>query len=169
MSNKIKGVKSKPKKQIKLAYLGASIIMMLVVTIGLVSFFVGKNEGSKNKSSIPVIDVSKNKSQQVLGTKIYSLTGEIQSVENSKIVFSTQIKNDNGEVTTKKLSALIFPNTEILKWDLSKSVNTQITNSQQPISIDDLQPGQQIVIKSTREINGQNEIEAASINLLITP
>ncbi len=170
MSMNNKNQNSPKRDKMRMAFIGSIIIMFIIVGIGITSFYVGKREALKNKSTVPIINVSRTTGQQVMGTKIYNLSGQITKVEDSKITFVTTIKGDDGNPLTRELSALIKPSTQLLKWDLTKlpSAN-QPNNTKEKISIDQLKPGQRIVVKFNEDINSLNEIEATNISLLVTP
>lgn len=173
MSTKYQGKEKLPKDRIKIALIGAMIIIIIVAGIGITSFFVGKKEGAKQQSPIPVIDLSKVSSgisQKVLGAKTYNWSGEISQVAESEIIFTAQVKNENDILETKKITAIMASDTQLVKWDLTKPPSPdQPDSNKELISPDQLKPGQQIVVKADDDLNGKNEVEASSISLLITP
>jgi len=175
MSTKHKREENLPKDRMKLAMIGSLIIVLIIIGIGFTSFFVGKNEGAKQQSPIPVIDLSKISrgiNQRVLGVKTYNWSGEISQLQliESKIIFTTQVKNENNILETKEISAIIAPHTQLVKWDLTKPPTPdQPDSNKELISPDQLKRGQQIVVKANDNLNSNNEVEASSISLLITP
>jgi len=173
MSTKSKNEEKLPKDRMKIAMIGAIIIVIIIAGIGITSFFVGKKEGAKQQSPIPVIDLSKVSrgiSQKVLGAKTYNWSGEISQVAGSKIIFTTKVKNENNILETKEITAIMASNTQLVKWDLTKPPTPdQPDSNKELISPDQLKPGQQIVVKADDNLNDNNEVEASSISLLITP
>ena len=170
MSTEKKNQNEPQKEGIRIALIGSLIIMVITVGIGATSYYLGKKEGAKEKSPIPIIDISKTTNQKVLGAKTFNWNGKILKIEPSKLTFSTTIRNENNQVTTKEIIALIKPSTQFLKWDLTKPPAVdQPDTSKEPITFDQLRPGQQIIVQAANDINSNNEINATAISLLITP
>ena len=169
-----KKYKSYPKKsesqRSKLALFGALVIMVVVLIIGITSYFYGRNEGQRAASPIPTIDVSQYQGQRVLGAQTKSWHGQIAAVGNSKISMIAQARDSNNELKNIQIEAIIKPSTQIQKWDLTGSNSVQNPGSNKTdISAADLQLGHEIIVRSNEDINENNEISATSIQVIITP
>lgn len=159
-----------PTENLKKALTPVIVVMVVLLGVGVFSYFLGKNQGEKNKTLVPVIDAQKISNPAVLGAQTFSWNGKITKIEKSKITFSTTVTNDQGVVSSKDLIASISSNTQLIKWDVSKPPSTDGTSpNQTTIGISQFKLGQQIIVQSPLNYNNQNTIDAASISLLITP
>jgi len=174
MSTKYKNEEKLPKDRMKVAMIGSIIIVLIIAGIGITSFFVGKNEGAKQQSPIPIIDVSTlpnyNYSQQILGQEIYNWTGNIIEKQETFLLIETFKKNSNEDTVSTKITANINNKTNITKWDLTNtSVNYLKGNNKTIIEYDDLNIGDEIIVKSNNDLDQKSQVTATEINLLITP
>ena len=162
--------KSTPDKS-KIALIGSIIILIIVIGIGITSFYFGKKQGQRQSSPIPVIDLSSSAIPQVLGTEIYNWSGTVISlnIDDSKIVFQTSSRGTNGELQTTNITASIDSSTQLFQWDLSRPPSDQASSNRTPIALSQFKAGQQVVVKANNDIDTQGEIEATTINLIITP
>jgi hypothetical protein len=170
MSSPQKSSNPVPTDKIQTALIATIIVMVTILGVGVASYYFGKNEGGKGKSPIPIVDVSKISKPAVLGAQAYSWSGKITKIEKSKITFSTTVTDAQGASQTQNYIAVVISSTQLLKWDLTKppaSANT--ASAQEPISFSQFKIGQQILVQAPKNFNDQNTVDAASINLLITP
>lgn len=162
--------KSTPDKA-KIALIGSIIILIIVIGIGITSFYFGKKQGQQQRSPIPVIDLSSSSIPQVLGTEIYNWSGTVISlnIDDSKIVFQTSSRDTNGELQTTNITASINSSTQLFQWDLSRPPSDQASSNRTPIALSQFKAGQQVLVKANNDIDTQGEIEATTINLIIPP
>jgi len=152
--------------------LGSIALLLLILVIAATSYYLGKRETPRtlSESPIPIIQASEITGQQVLGVQTFSWQGIVAGIEDSVVSFSTSVKSADGSISTRQVSALIEPSTELYRWDL-----TQLPQPDEPVSnknsigIDEIKPGQQVVVKAANNIDAENEVTASSITLLITP
>lgn len=174
MSTKNKNQNGLPQDKMRIALIGSFIVVIIIISVSIISFYIGKKEGTEQQSPIPTIDLSKvsanNNYQRILGAKTYDWSGKVSNVSGSKIVFSTQVKNEQGTIKTREITAVVNANTELVKWDLTKPPSPDQPNSNKEyISLAQIKPGQQIVVRANNDLNGQNEVKADSVSILITP
>lgn len=160
---------SQKEKTRLLAYF-SMIALLVIIIISFASFNIGKNQKSSNNSPIPVVDISKvSSTQRILGQTTYNWTGKIVEKNNFTIVVNISQKDSSGNNTLKDIIATINNNTQIIKWDLTNPPSTdKLNNNKSQITFNDLKVGQEVVVKSSNDINKNNEITASDINLLIT-
>ncbi len=149
------------------------IVIIIVIGISALSFFWGQNHANNTKSPIPIVDLSKigpnSSNQRILGQEIYNWNGKIKEIKNSELIVKTNIKNPDGSYISKNLTIVLNKNTQIFKWDLSKPATKNEIENKTLISFSDLSVGNEIIFKSTKDLDASNEIVAIEINQLITP
>ncbi|MDD5040041.1 MAG: hypothetical protein PHY34_02735 [Patescibacteria group bacterium] len=163
--------KTPTEQRLKYAMLGSLIIVTLVVGVSLASYYYGKRATSElAKSPIPVIDVSTVSKQRVLGAAMYSWQGTVVERNGSALSFKASTKNDDGSPREANLIATINDATELLQWNLTTSAApSQNTSTKQPISLDDINPGVQVLVQATNDANSDGEVQAERILVLTTP
>ncbi len=163
MSNIEKIIKYIRDDKNRVALVGASLLLIIVLGVGIFSYFLGRNDADKFASPIPVIDLSKIASggQKILGAQIYNWSGEVIALEDSTIII------DDSE-SSRQISATIGTSTELTRWDLTTPPAPE-TSNKTVISISDIKPGQQVLVKSSADVNAANEVTADSVTILITP
>lgn len=149
---------------------GIILVVLVIIVIGLSSYYVGKKEGSTVDSPIPVIDLSQDTQLKILGDKIYNWTGKITRIDKQSIEFTTQIKDTSGELVTKDIIAMINSETVLKKWNLAQPANPgQPDSNKEGATLDQFKAGQQIIVKAFDNFNDKNEVTADSISLLLAP
>ena len=154
----------------KFIIFGLILVVLVIIIIGLSSYYIGKNDGKAADSPIPVIDLSQQTQLKILGDKIFNWTGEITKIDRQALVFTAQIKNSEGNIEIKEITAKINSATVLQKWNLAQPANPdQPDNNKQEVTFDQLKAGQEIIVRSAENLNNKNEINAESISLLLTP
>lgn len=144
--------------------------LVLVVSIALISYNLGKKQGKEErKQDVKTVYVNRNTSPLVKGEKLEAWSGIIKKIEQNKIVF-VYTYSENGEVIEKELTALISDQTELYAWDLTKPPSIYTDNNQKKtITLSSFKEGDQITVQSQEGTNEHQEIKAEVVNLLITP
>jgi len=162
-----------PKDKLRLALIASFGVLILVLASGLISYYSGKKESKEGtRLATPIISVKeiKETGQKIRGVSIQSFNGQIVKVENAKITLSSQIKQADGSYVKKEIVAVLSSNTELFRLDLTKPPSLQNpAPEKEKISFADFKKGQQIIVQSENGLNGNLEIAAKAINLLITP
>lgn len=146
------------------------ISLILVVSISIISYNIGKKQGQEEgRQEVKTVYVNRNTSPLVKGEKLEAWGGIIKKIEQNKIVF-VYTYSENGEVIEKELTALISAQTELYAWDLTKPPSIYTDNNQKKtITLTSFKEGDQITVQSQEGINENQEIKAEVVNLLITP
>jgi len=173
MSRQEKNLNAVPPDKMRLALLAAGVVLVLVLAIGLVSYFEGKKAGKEERqSAVPIISAkaAAGAGQRVSGVSIQSYSGQVVSVEKGKITFSSSIRQSDGSYVKKDIIALLTPETELLRLDLTTPPSpTGPAADKEKISLADVKQGSSVVIESEQEPNDQSALTAKTISLLITP
>lgn len=173
MSRQEKNPNAVPPDKMRLALVSASVVLVLVLAIGLVSYYVGKKAGEEERqTAVPIISAkaAAGAGQRVSGVSIQSYSGQVVSVEKGKITFSSSIRQSDGSYAKKDIIAVLTPETELLRLDLTTPPSpTGPAANKEKISLADVKKGNSIVVESEQEPNEQSALTARTINLLITP
>ncbi len=147
--------------------IGAIIIMVAVIGVGLVSFFFGKEQAQKHQPPIPVMDAS---SGRVSGAQVYSWDGVVTSIKGTDITFSTPVKSDDGDISQRVYTAVLDAGTSLMRWDITQpSGGIDQGNQRSSATVNDIQPGQRVVIQSSANVDNNDTIVAESVTVLVTP
>lgn len=164
------------KERSRIALIGSLIIIVIIIGIGVASYYVGKKEGAEQKSPIPVIDLSRAAisqpvDQRVLGAETYSWSGEVINIDekDSKLFFIVKSRNSQKETQSQNLIAVINSKTQLRKWNLTQPSVDQAGSNREIIPLSAFNAGNQITVRANNDVNGDGVIEASSIDLLITP
>jgi hypothetical protein len=172
MSSRKNNQNSDTDQKIKTAYIASSVLLVVLLVVGLVSYFYGKKQGEEQgKNIVPIISVKEvaARSSQVKGAETISYNGRVTKVENGKIYFSTQVKQVNGASAAKEIAAVVNSNTQLFRLDLSQAPTPGNTSDyKQKIPLSELKNGDQIVVQSENDSADDGEIIASIINLLIS-
>ena len=150
----------------KTMIIGVSLLCGAIIIVAVVSYFYGKQEGSKNLSAVPLVSVTSSPYQRVLGAQTSSWEGKIISVDTTKIVFSPT----SGRLKGKKLTSVITDGTQLMRWDLSQAQdNGQPSGNRTPITINEFKPGATVYVQAAVNDENQTEFNAIAVSLLIKP
>lgn len=163
--------KKTERRQNQYAILGALILTAIVISVGFISYYVGRRDSVEQQFvPTPIIDVSKYSSRQVLGSETHNWQGTVISTGESSVTFSAQTRNQSGTIETETMIAHIRSNTRLLLWNLTAPTSTdQAAVGREAITIGDLTPGSKIVVRASNSADDQNEITATDITMLLTP
>ncbi|MFA6098861.1 MAG: hypothetical protein WCV50_03735 [Patescibacteria group bacterium] len=157
-------------KQTKFSLLASLLVLSLLIVIGVTGYFYGRHDSNKTNSPIPTIDVSQNQQQKVLGAEIRSWHGKIVAIDGLRISLATKDIGTNSAIQDTTIIAIIKTSTEIEKWDLTKPDNIDTPGQNKTtLKADELRPGQEAIVRSTKDPNEKNEVSASSIQILVTP
>lgn len=156
-------------EKFKIARIGSLVILIVILGVGAAAYFSGQKQASSKQSPIPIVDVSKLNREQVLGTAIFSWSGTLRSIDQTKLTISTQLKNTEGKYESRDIAILTSSGTQFTRWDLTKPASGTEQSPQQKISLTDLKPGQQVIVRANSDLNAQAEVTAASVTSLVTP
>ncbi|MFH0804712.1 MAG: hypothetical protein V1916_00790 [Patescibacteria group bacterium] len=154
--------------------IGAGLLLLVVVAIGIATFSIGKRQGTKQQASpIPVINLSGltvPAGQQVLGASTFSWSGSVKTVESGRIILSTTVVGPDQKAVARDIAAAISPSTQLQRWDLTRAPSpSQPESNRKQIAATDLQPGQQVVVRADRDVAADGAVAATSISVLVTP
>jgi hypothetical protein len=170
MSTQQKHKTQSSKDQEKVALIGVILIILIVLGIGVASFYAGKNQGSRKKSEALIVNISKPSTPMILGDQINNWNGNIIAIDDSKIKFNVSYTDQDNTIKTKTITALVQSSTQLLKWDLTKpSTVDRPGSSKELISMNQLAVGQRVLVQAASDPNDQNEVAATAITVLVTP
>ncbi len=171
MSTQKKISKKTESRQNQYAILGAILLTVIVIGVGFISYYAGRRESTEQQfAPTPIMDVSKYSSSQILGVETHNWQGTIIATDESSVTFSALSRNKSGKIETTEMIAHVLSNTRLLRWDLTAPTPAvQSIGGREAITLKDLTPGNQIVVRASGGADSNNEISATDITMLLTP
>ncbi len=172
MSTTKKIAKSAERQKQNTALIGASIIMIIVIGIGIGSYYFGRHDATSNNSVVPIINISQANAERVLGASTErsdeTWQGTIQAIDNNSITVSIDPSSGLTKSQPTSLIARISDSTQLWKWDITKKITPENPQNKERITIDQFQNGQTVLVKSLDRPDADDAVNALSINVLIT-
>jgi hypothetical protein len=177
-----------PKDPYAIAVLSALFTFVLIIIVGVVGFYLGKNQKAQVATantkisnaqtklleigSQPSILGLENPNPVTLGeTNVHNWQGKITKIEDTRLVFRSPYENSltKGD-DYMNITVNLKPDTKFFRLDLTKPLaNNEIIYSRaQAIQKSNLKNGQTIIAQSEKDLNLNLEMDAKAIYLINT-
>jgi hypothetical protein len=169
MSSLQKSQTNPPLKQQTHLLIGSAIVVFCIISIGVISFLAGKQEGKKQAGQNSIINYSGQRQPIILGDQVNNWNGTIVSVNDNTLIVS--VPGTGAGAKPQQIAVTITPTTQLMKWDLTKTqpAGTGSDTSKEFISRNQLTSGKRVLVQANSDVNSKQEVAATNISLIITP
>ncbi len=144
-----------------------SLGVLIIITLTIASFSIGKNKSDNQPRSAPVIDVSQT--QHILGANTQNWYGTVTNINDNDVQISVD-DHTAAALNTDTITAILKPATILTRWDLTNpSSPGQNSTEQEQILPEQIKTGNRVIVRSDEDMSDSFEVSASALTVLITP
>lgn len=181
-----------PKDPYAIAVLSALFTFVLIIIVGVVGFYLGKNQKAQeaavnakiSNAQTKLLEIgsqpntlglesltNKNNHLTLEETNVHNWQGKITKIEDTRLVFRSPYENSLTKGNDyMNITVNLKPDTKFYRLDLTKPLaNNEIIYSRaQEIKKSNLKNGQTIIAQSEKDLNLNLEMDATAVYLIVT-